>query len=497
MPPSFFDIDELLRLVIDELVETSRRSAVSFALTCRSFEEPTLSSLWEKQTSFIHLLRVMRGFTYLENERTHATAVSCRDFPVCRIQHQFPQEIGRNHSRMEWARFRRYASWMRGLKINYHGTTSTDTLSMISCHIPRGLLFPKLEWLHWDVYIADPVFPFFDLFLSPRLQRVTFHADPHSFDIPQRRVAVFAQIISVLPTPLEDLFIECGQGKGGRLKDAMSSLVCRCGPSLRGFGTRIRLSKAAFHHLMQLPNLSHWVTSQGPPRDFSTHVFPPLEKLRLYKLEALPWLHLLASHEKSILPKGSASAISHTKIGGTLKFLDCPESTIIDSAFLSSIVTFRSLVTLHVRSFCCNDAGSCTFRITDDDVKDLVVAMPHLDELRLGQPCGMNTCNTTVASLVSTSVHCPDLKNLETHFNTRGIVGDMQRLLDGGTERDKAKCKLRSLCVARMPLEVGEEDIQTIAMGLNAIFPDLLDLKSYTGSWPRVRHKMVDLQGCC
>lgn len=493
MPPPFFEIDELLRLVIDELVKTNRRSAVSFALTCRSFEEPTLSSLWKKQTSFICLLRVMRGFTYLRNKPGYATAVSCRDFPVCRIQHQFLQEIGRDHSIAEWARFRRYASWMRGLNISLCGTPSTDTLSWISCNSPRGLLFPELEWLHWDVHVADTVFPFFDLFLSPSLQRVTLHAESQLFNIPQGRVAALTRIISVLTTSLEDLFVECGQEKGGPLEDAMSSFVCRCGPLLRGFGTYIPLSEAAIHHLMQLPNLSHWGTSQGPPRDFSTHIFPPLEKLRLYQVEALPWLHLLASHEKGNLPKGSASATPHTNTGRTLKFLDCPENTIIDSTFSSSIVKFRSLVTLHVRTPYCSDEVGCAFRITDDGVKDLVTALPHLEDLLLGKPCHLNTCTTTVVSLVSISVHCPGLRNLETHFNTRRIVRDMQRLLDGGAERDEAKCKLQSFSVAMTPLEVGEEDIQTIAMGLNVIFPGLMDLDGYSSSWCRVRLKMVGL----
>jgi len=49
----------------------------------------------------------------------------------------------------------------------------------------------------------------------------------------------------------------------------------------------------------------------------------------------------------------------------------------------------------------------------------------------------------------------------------------MQRLLDGGAERDEARCKLRSLFVGSISLEAHEEDIQTITMGLKAIFPYL------------------------
>jgi len=63
MPHQLFEIDELLRLVIDELVEIDPQAAVSFALTCRSFEEPTLSSLWKEQESLIDLMKVLPGCT--------------------------------------------------------------------------------------------------------------------------------------------------------------------------------------------------------------------------------------------------------------------------------------------------------------------------------------------------------------------------------------------------------------------------------------------------
>ena len=76
-----FWIDELLRLVIDKLVEISPPAAVSFALTCRSFEEPTLSSLWKRQHSLYDLLRVLPDCTLLEDDDFLVVPVShCRVF---------------------------------------------------------------------------------------------------------------------------------------------------------------------------------------------------------------------------------------------------------------------------------------------------------------------------------------------------------------------------------------------------------------------------------
>jgi len=68
MLPPIFEIDELLGLVIEELVETSPRKAVSFALTCRSLEEPTLSSLWKRQRSLFKLVKVLPQHTWTEEK---------------------------------------------------------------------------------------------------------------------------------------------------------------------------------------------------------------------------------------------------------------------------------------------------------------------------------------------------------------------------------------------------------------------------------------------
>lgn len=80
MPHPIIEIDELLRLVIDELIETSPRAAVSFALTCRSLEEPTLSSLWKLQHSLPDLVKVLPNYTCVKDEYGIDLVVSGRGF---------------------------------------------------------------------------------------------------------------------------------------------------------------------------------------------------------------------------------------------------------------------------------------------------------------------------------------------------------------------------------------------------------------------------------
>ena len=292
-------------------------------------------------------------------------------------------------------------------------------------------------------------------------------------------LAPLAQTISFLPTSLQYLSVMCGPLGGKPFGDTIISLVCRCGPSLRSFKTSAPLSEAATNHIMRLPNISHWTVTQEPPRVVPTFILPSLESIWLDEPEALLWLHLLASHERSVPRNDSVSATQHTYIRERLKFFECTR-TIVDSTFLSSAVEFKNLVRLNVHAGC-YDTEYCIFRLTDDDMENLAASLPRLVDLRLGGPCRSTSCNTTVASLLSISVRCLDLTVLETHFNTQRIVSDMQRLVDGGVARDKPECKLRTLMVGRLPFGVGEEGIETIAMGFKIIFPCLASFEPWEG----------------
>ena len=491
MPHPIVEIDELARLVIDELVKTSPPAAVSFALTCRALEEPTLKSLWKQQRSLTNLVRVLPGHTRVADEDDHEIIVSGRGFPVDWFRYQFLQVIEHDPSARDWARLRRYASWVHGLRLDYDRNITSDTLSRISSNTPGGILFPKLKQLFLVAHAARNALPFFPLFLSPQLKHVTLCTNFGLSEIPWNQSVAIVQIISSLPTSLEHLFVIAVEGKGGPVGDAISSFICRCGPSLRSVGTRVPLLEAPIHHLMQLPNLHYWTTVQPPPRIVPTFIFPSLEQLRLADPAALPWIQLLTSHGKHDLRGSSTSTTSHTNTTETLKSLECPSDTIVDSPFLASAAMFRNLVTLHVRTHCPATAR-CTFRLTDKDMENFATTLPRLKNLELGKPCHSNSCSTTIASLLSISTHCLELVSLETHFNTTTIVSDIQRLVDRGIGRDKAKCELRNLMVGFLPLVVSEEDTETVAMGLKVVFPRLMKMSCENERWCEVESKLGD-----
>jgi len=144
---------------------------------------------------------------------------------------------------------------MRELIIGLEEDISNDTLSRLSSNSPDGVLCPKLERLEWEVGVACVPLSFPRLFLSPHLKRVNLYTLRTYLSAPWDHLPLVKGVISCLPASLEDISLMCGPWKGEPLKDAISSLVLRCGPLLRSFDSSTALPEEAVYHLMRLPNL--------------------------------------------------------------------------------------------------------------------------------------------------------------------------------------------------------------------------------------------------
>ena len=54
----YLNVDEILRLLACELVDSEAKStAVSLACCCKTFEDPVLDALWETQSKLFPLLK--------------------------------------------------------------------------------------------------------------------------------------------------------------------------------------------------------------------------------------------------------------------------------------------------------------------------------------------------------------------------------------------------------------------------------------------------------
>lgn len=140
--------------------------------------------------------------------------------------------------------------------------------------------------------------------------------------------------------------------------------------------------------------------------------------------------------------------------------------------------------------------GQCTFRLNNDDVTKLAMALPQLESLLLGYPCSQNTCATTVACLLPISVYCVKLRELEIHFNTTNIVDDLESI-----SKDPWLQDLRSLPRCTLSCHVGhtsqildEPGLETVVNGTVDIFPSLREFYGFGEAWLQVYDRIMELR---
>ena len=380
-----------------------------------------------------------------------------------------------------------------------------ETLNKLRLNSPPGGWFPALQDLSWC--ITESNLPCADMFFSPHLKKISIYVS-WSWDnttLPLSALPTLASIISALPTSsLERMSVGDNYQTlpWAHFKDSFSSIILRCGQSFTDYNSPVPLSNAALHHLIHLPHLRTW-RIHGPPPTYPTSslplVFPPLRELTLGEGAARGWLPLLRRLEDGASTTQGVTTLSKTKEFLKVLNVDDMFGVDIDPSFVSTIQCFRNLVDLNVDVRCSSgdDRGECTFKLSDDNITELAMALTQLKFLLLGRTCSKNTCLTTIACLLPISVHCSKLKQLEIHFNTTNIVDDFRNILEDPRSkqlRSLPKCPLTSLFVHRIPLGLHESDLETVAKGMIDIFPSLTDCEGVGESWIELSGKITDLR---
>ena len=403
-----------------------------------------------------------------------------------------------------WSRVHRYASWMHHVHVDEKSVLGEETFRKLRLNSPAGEWFPALQGLTWCITRSNH--PYVDLFFSPHLTSVDIFVPPSwkNSEVPRNILPAITSVISALPTPtLRTLFVEvdCHGTSSSYFKDSLSSVILRCGPSLTRLFSPIPLSDAAINHLIHLPHLRHWHIEYPPP-NYSTSslplVFPPLKDFLLVEGAARGWLSLF----KRLVDRVSSTQdmIPLSRIKESLESLmieDFTDST-IDVSLASTIQTFRNLDHLKVEFHCDGDGGlQCAFKLNDENIIELAMALPRLEVLFLGHPCYENSCATTIACLLQISVHCVKLRSLEIHFNTTNIVDDFKNL--SGDPRFQElrllpKCALSCLDVCEIPFALDESDFETVADGMADIFPYLERCDGLDEIWDGLNEKIVWVQ---
>jgi len=373
---------------------------------------------------------------------------------------------------------------MHQLRVGQWPTIAGNTFRSLRDNSPADGWFPALQDLSWC--IARENLSHFDLFFSPHLKKISISVSWtwNDYRAPCGVLpAIVSSISALAPSLLQILLVEDGNREmpWARFKDSFSSVVLRCGPSLTEFASPVSLSDEAVNHLIRLPHLRIWRV-KGPPPSYSASslplLFPPLVEITLGEGAARGWLSLFERLEDRGSPTQTITPLSGVRKSlKSLKINNIPGLT-IDVSFTSPIQIFRNLVDLNVLVSCHNsrNEGQCSFKLNNDDVTKLAIALPRLESLLLGHPCYEDTCATTVACLLPISIHCVKLRKLEIHFNTTNIVDDLKNISEDPRFqelRSLPRCTLTYLRTGQMPLALDEPDFEMVANGMVDIFPSL------------------------
>ena len=341
-----------------------------------------------------------------------------------------------------------------------------------------------LQELDW--WLNETNLSFLPKFLSPNLTEITIDTNTATrlaekvkpwVELPDVVFPMMRSAIRALPSSLRTLHIVLGAGPQAHLTEEISAFILERGETLRGFNSNLMLSTQAIVHLMKLPHLSEWVTEQGPPQvaelirhgvpDGAVSLFPSLEMLVL-RGEGLEWLSLFEAAKSRTPP--------WTIAGNSLSILDYHHPTLpIDSSLISRLLPFTSLINVEIEMKCL--FRPCASRFTDQDAERLAVALPNLETLSLCErPCDVDTCPTTIRSLLSFSIHCLKLRYLNIHFRTANIQADMLDVLGYAYSQGlhlRPKSGLKALATGWIYIELSDYDPAFISMGMLMIFPSL------------------------
>ena len=379
-----------------------------------------------------------------------------------------------------------------------------DTSRILRLNSPAGGWFPALQNLSW--YIAYHNLPYVALSFTPHLKSISISLSLtwFTYGTPHEHLPSIASAISALPaSALQLLHVDCGPRRmpWAHFKDSISSVVLRCGSSLTEFASPTALSDAAVDHLIQLPNL-RTLRIKGPPPGYYTlsppPIFPPLVELTLGKRAARGWLSLFERLESRVSLPQYTTPLS--KLKGSLKSLkvEAFPDLIVDGSLTFPIRIFYNLVDLKVEVFCGSYGDDrCSFKLNNANVTELAMALPRLESFLLGNPCGENSCATTVACLVPISIHCVKLGRLEVHFNTTNIVNDLKDIsADSRFQqlRSLPRCTLTRLDTYEMPLILDESGFETVVLGMAGIFPSLEYCSGYWRIWDEISDRIEEIR---
>jgi len=489
-------VDEIVRLIAYELVASQgRATAVALACCCKSFEDPVLDTLWETQGHFLPLIKSLPGDVW--NPGGYNVGVSTTSVSNLFLFNSLSRKSFRRlPTKLEWARFRKYARRMR--KFQPHvilDSLTSQVLPVLQSRAFSEPLLPNLKTLKlWSA--TGDLIPFIPLFLSPGTTVINIEFTTSG--LPE---VVTASMITTLPTLCPNLqkIMLYPLPRGPVITAAVSELLLTIDrDSIRSFHVDSLLTEEAREMVYKLPNLCELMVVIDGPTLLPTLVLPNLTEIDVEYDRDCGWLQGFRGATFGKL----ASVTIRSESSSIGDFLEAFKSVALTTSTPETLSTFgfytsspwrpnyRSLLPFTqlkelIVEFSC--VGGCSSTIDDDVITDLARTMPKLETLHFGEePCKTPT-GVTAKGLAALAYYCPRLTALRIHFQVASF--DPVITSGGGSTIPWEDCALTDLDVGDISLP--EVSALMVALTLLRIFPRLDCIQYRNMGWEQVANAIT------
>ena len=381
---------------------------------------------------------------------------------------------------------------------------SEAALNLLGARFSNHCMLPKIQDITWRGASPEHLELMLPLIVSPVLSSFWFGIARDHFNASQLVPAI--ESLAPAYNSLVDIHITNSLIHDPLIIDAISTLLLKCNPGkLRHFHVRTTLSNEAFIHATQLPNLEVFFMKTGLDNEMELgaplprSTFPSLELLEINAIDTTrsPLLRTIAdiqsktfrrlklefpAEEWGTFVPAMLVAIHHSGSYQTLtKFCIRPEGRFdVDTAFIRPLLFLAQLTDLEIEILC---GRQCPFKLSDEDIEELVKAMPKLESLCLGSfPCS-HPANNTIRSLMSIATHCKHLNELVIHANVEAVIDEVsQRGSRGGDQTSGdplsifVECPVKSIIFGPCFIPDEARGATVFAITLLRLFPRLIEL---------------------
>ncbi|KAG5353283.1 hypothetical protein C0989_008791 [Termitomyces sp. Mn162] len=423
---------------------------VSVALTCQSFKEPALNTLWRVIPGLDPVVRCLPHDAVRTIEEKNDTPVGWRNFKGLRFD--------RNLQPKDYTRIRENAARVRVVCRPRFGDARSYALDKLFLHILYsrqevvGPILPRVQ--HAMLYVNDfeghAVYP--RLIIGPRLTSIDLVAFEKSKIkvvngveiIPDGPWRTIKRVLEEATSPIERFKIdEYRTEDHWKLNTfAPHDLISL----LRGFDSlrvlealSLNIDHSTLLHFSVLPHLqelsvslfTETITYVVGHHKHCDHFFPSLKKMRLNTLSLEPCAELFKlphafEHLTAFEIRGEAGTKwdlysffqgirRNTSLSTNLTYLklwiafypwDLPLNTqAIDFATIAPLLSFPNLSAIHLEA-------DCPVRLTNADLSKMGTAWPCLEVLNFPERTSRSCPQVTLTGLLPLLTACPSLREL-------------------------------------------------------------------------------------